>query len=69
MHRGESQALPLAEARDRLDDPVTGSRAYESARPNAVNAIVLATPDMPMGRALRPVAERAPEGCHRTGAA
>jgi 2-polyprenyl-6-methoxyphenol hydroxylase-like FAD-dependent oxidoreductase len=47
------------------DDPVAGLAAYESARRETANSVVLANRDIPMDRALRMVAERAPEGFDR----
>ncbi|MGW0005850.1 flavin-dependent oxidoreductase [Nocardia grenadensis] len=46
-------------------DPVAGFAAYESARRDTANSVVLANRDIPMDRALRMVAERAPEGFDR----
>lgn len=46
-------------------DPVAGLAAYESARRESANAVVLANRDIPMDRTLRTVAERAPAGFDR----
>ncbi|GGL20247.1 flavin-dependent oxidoreductase [Nocardia jinanensis] len=46
-------------------DPVAGLAAYETARREQANAVVLANRDIPMDRILRVVAERAPAGFDR----
>lgn len=46
-------------------DAVAGFTAYEAARRETANSVVLANRDIPMDRALRMVAERAPEGFDR----
>ncbi|MGW5386273.1 flavin-dependent oxidoreductase [Nocardia sp. NPDC003963] len=46
-------------------DPVAGLAAYEAARREQANAVVLANRDIPMDRTLRMVAERAPAGFAR----
>ncbi|NUP29176.1 MAG: flavin-dependent oxidoreductase, partial [Nocardia sp.] len=46
-------------------DPVAGLAAYESARRESANTVVLANRDIPMDRTLRLVAERAPTGFDR----
>ncbi|WP_063059129.1 flavin-dependent oxidoreductase [Nocardia sienata] len=56
-----SVAVELA----RAGDPVAGLAAYDSARRDTANSVVLANRDIPMDRALRMVAERAPEGFDR----
>lgn len=66
---GGSQAIldarTLAAELARASDPVAGLAAYETARREAANAVVLANRDMPMDRTLRTVAERAPGGFDR----
>ncbi|MGW0181786.1 FAD-dependent monooxygenase, partial [Nocardia sp. NPDC003345] len=58
-------AVALAAALRDADDPAGGLAAYESARREPANAVVLANRDMPMDRTLRLVAERAPHGFTR----
>ncbi|GAA5044924.1 flavin-dependent oxidoreductase [Nocardia callitridis] len=66
---GASQAIldgrVLARELDAADDPIAGLAAYEAARRETVNAIVLANRDIPMDAVLNTVAERAPEGFDR----
>lgn len=66
---GGSQAIldarAVAAELARTGDPVAGLAAYESARRDTANSVVLANRDIPMDRALRMVAERAPEGFDR----
>ncbi|MEU4311318.1 flavin-dependent oxidoreductase [Nocardia sp. NPDC024068] len=58
-------AIALAAALRECADPADGLAAYESARRESANAVVLANRDMPMDRTLRLVAERAPHGFTR----
>lgn len=66
---GGSQAIldarTVAAELARAGDPGAGLAAYEAARRDAANAVVLANRDMPMDRTLRTVAERAPGGFDR----
>lgn len=66
---GGSQAIldarVLAYELARADDPSEGLAAYERARREPVNAIVLACRDMPADRVLATVARRAPDGFDR----
>lgn len=66
---GGSQAIldarAVAAELARTGDPVAGLAAYESARRETANSVVLANRDIPMDHALRMVAERAPEGFDR----
>ncbi|MFC4911729.1 flavin-dependent oxidoreductase [Actinomadura gamaensis] len=66
---GGSQAIldarVLAYELARADDPSEGLEAYERARREPVNAIVLACRDMPADRVLHTVAQRAPDGFTR----
>ncbi|MDL4774738.1 MULTISPECIES: flavin-dependent oxidoreductase [Thermomonosporaceae] len=66
---GGSQAVldarVLAHELARCGDPGAGLAAYERARRETVNAIVLACRDMPADRVLQTVAERAPDGFDR----
>jgi 5-methylphenazine-1-carboxylate 1-monooxygenase len=57
----------LARARAAGDSPAGGLAAYEAARLEAVNAIVLACRDMPADRLLATVSARAPDGFGRIG--
>ncbi|MGW4330882.1 flavin-dependent oxidoreductase [Nocardia sp. NPDC004573] len=66
---GGSQAIldarVLARELAATRDPIAGLEAYEAARRDVVNAIVLANRDMPVDRILRKVADRAPHGFDR----
>jgi 2-polyprenyl-6-methoxyphenol hydroxylase-like FAD-dependent oxidoreductase len=66
---GGSQAVVdarvLAWSLARASDPADGLAAYEAARREAANAIVLACRDMPADRLLQTVSERAPGGFTR----
>ncbi|MGK5559030.1 flavin-dependent oxidoreductase [Actinomadura kijaniata] len=66
---GGSQAVidarVLAWELARAADPAAGLAAYEAARRETVNAIVLACRDMPADRVLHTVGERAPDGFER----
>ena len=66
---GGSQAIldarSVAAELARTGDPVAGFAAYDSARRAPANSVVLANRDIPMDRALRMVAERAPGGFDR----
>lgn len=63
---GGSQAVidarVLAFELARVQDPAAGLAAYERARLDRTNALVLATRSMPVDRVLNLVAERAPRG-------
>ncbi|TYK45924.1 flavin-dependent oxidoreductase [Actinomadura decatromicini] len=66
---GGSQAVldarVLAHELAKAADPAEGLLAYERARREPVNAIVLACRDMPADRVLHAVGERAPDGFDR----
>jgi 2-polyprenyl-6-methoxyphenol hydroxylase-like FAD-dependent oxidoreductase len=66
---GGSQAIldarVLAWSLARAADPADGLAAYEAARRETVNAIVLANRDMPADRLLHLVSVRAPDGFSR----
>lgn len=66
---GGSQAIldagALAAELARAGDPGAGLAAYERARRESANSVVLANRDIPMDRTLRLVAERAPTGFDR----
>lgn len=66
---GGSQAIVdarvLARELAARSDAVAGLEAYEAARREVVNAIVLANRDMPVDHILRKVADRAPHGFDR----
>ncbi|GAA4097038.1 flavin-dependent oxidoreductase [Actinomadura miaoliensis] len=67
---GGSQAILDArvlahELAQRPGDPAGGLAAYDKARREPVNAIVLACRDMPADRVLHTVSERAPDGFER----
>jgi 2-polyprenyl-6-methoxyphenol hydroxylase-like FAD-dependent oxidoreductase len=58
-------AWSLARARSCSGTPAEGLAAYEAARLQTVNAIVLACRDMPADRLLQTVSTRAPDGFSR----
>jgi len=58
-------AWSLARARSSPGSPAEGLAAYEAARLQTVNAIVLACRDMPADRLLQMVSTRAPDGFGR----
>ncbi|WP_328393165.1 flavin-dependent oxidoreductase [Nocardia sp. NBC_00416] len=66
---GGSQAIldarAVAAALEGSTDPVTALAAYDRARREAANSVVLANRDIPMDHTLRIVAQRAPEGFAR----
>ncbi len=68
---GGSQAVVdarvLAWSLARADTPAEGLAAYQAARLQTVNAIVLACRDMPADRLLQTVSMRAPDGFARIG--
>ena len=58
-------AWSLARALSTSGTPAEGLAAYEAARLQTVNAIVLACRDMPADRLLQTVSTRAPDGFSR----
>jgi 2-polyprenyl-6-methoxyphenol hydroxylase-like FAD-dependent oxidoreductase len=58
-------AWSLARALSSPGTPAEGLAAYEGARRETVNAIVLACRDMPADRLLQTVSTRAPDGFER----
>ncbi len=61
----DARVLAWSLARAPSGTPVDGLAAYETARRETVNAIVLANRDMPADRLLHQVSVRAPDGFGR----